>query len=121
MERKMTIAQAKAFMAEVQAIVEREDHGHCDYQTYQHRHQGAVWGEGISVDVSYDEDHGCYHETVGIHYYVQQHDGEGVACLRQDSREGGVLANDKPFYGSAKEAADYLLKDYRECFDDEDY
>lgn len=117
-ENWMAIAQARAFLIDVCAIVEREDHGFCDYQVYQNRHNGAIWGEGIRVDTG-ESAHGCYFNYVGICYYVNHHDENGGrACIRRIKMEDGCISTDLPFHGSAQEAADYLLENYRKYYED---
>jgi len=118
-ENFMSIAEAKAFVSEVCAIVEREDNGYCDYQTYQNRQNGAVFGEGVRVDTDFDTAHGSFIDYVGICYYVNRQDyGDGgLACIRRLQYEEGRVCTDTPFHGSVQEAADYLLKEYRESYD----
>ena len=115
-ENIMTIEQASYFVAKVMCLVSEEDNGHVDVQVAQHLHLGAIWGESVSVDTGHDNNEGTFEDTVSISYYVQHHEDGGAACLRMGKRERGNICRDMPFFGTPKEAADYLLEDYRNYY-----
>lgn len=118
-ERYMTQAEAKEFLNEVLTIVENELKGCCSVRTYQERMRGQVWGEGVTVDTCYEEGQGSFIDTRTICYHLCCLGGKAI--LRHECVEDyGMGTMTMPFYGSAKEAADYLLEEFRECFDDED-
>lgn len=115
-ENYMTIAEAKAFVKEVCAIVEREYDGGWAVRTYQHRVRGKVWQEGVSVDLDYDEGQGTFINTRTISYGVRCHEDD-IAFIRKQSMDGNYIGENVPFFGTAQQAADYLLEEFRTMFE----
>ena len=117
-ERWETVKVAHDFLEEVTAIVEKELDSFACVRMYQERMRGVVWSEGVMVDTSYDEAQGMFLNTRSISIHRRCEDGP-LMFIRYESNEDGGTST-MPFHGSAKEAADYLLEEFRECFDDED-
>ena len=122
-ERKMTIGEAQAFLIDVMTIVEKEMPPYMETQVWQRRQGGVKWSEGFLVDYSSwsDYDLAPLSDTYGIHYYVQCHDDD-IALLRYDRKENGHITADMPFHGSVREAADYMMQEWKkykqECSED---
>jgi len=121
-EHYMTRDAARRYMDEVLEIVEKEMDGFGSIRTYQERHGGHVWGEGLTVDCNMEEGNGTYIETRSICYHVRSQEGK-VAYIRRTSTNERGYGDDLPFMGDAKAAADYLLEPYRAYFhtDDEEW
>jgi hypothetical protein len=115
-ENIMTIAEAKEYLAKLLAIVEAEDHGHVTVRTYQDRHLGAIWGEGVVVDCTFGSGDGTFLDCASIHYYVRHHEDGGKACLRRGYREDGEIRADVPFHGCVEDAAEEILCHYRDYY-----
>lgn len=118
-EHYMTRDAARRYMDEVLTIVEKELHGYYSLRTYQERHGGYVWGEGLTVDCDMEEGNGTYIETRSIAYHVQCQDGK-LAYIRKMATNERGYGDNLPFMGDAKAAADYLLEPYRAYFCDDD-
>lgn len=112
-ENYMTIEQAKSYLYDVHAIVEKEIVSYCaSVRTYQERYAGRIVGEGIVMDVNFDNASGSYLDTRTIYYKV--HRDRKVIVRYSSSIEQRFT--DLPMHGTPQEAADYLLQDYREIF-----
>lgn len=117
-ERYETIERAKKFIEEVGTIVENELDGFCTIRYWQERMRGQVWSEGVTVDIDYEEGQGTFIDTRTISYGVRSQD-EKVAFLRYESTDGYSMTT-MPFHGSVQEAADYLMKPFRKCFNEDE-
>jgi len=119
-EHYMTRSAAQHYLEEVQEIVEKEMDGFCSIRTYQERHGGMIWGEGVTVDCDMEEGNGTFIETRTICYHVRCQSGK-LAYIRRNSHNAAGYGDDLPFMGDAKAAADYLLEPYRAYYhEDED-
>jgi hypothetical protein len=120
-EHYMTVAAARRYMDEVLQIVENELNGFSSLRTYQERHGGYVWGEGVTIDCDMEEGNGTFFKTRSICYNVRSQEGK-LAYIRRMSTNDRGYGDNLPFMGTAKEAADYLLEPYRAYFheDEED-
>lgn len=114
-ERTMTIAEAKAFLSQVQEKVENELPEYCTVETFQSHCRKRVDSEGVTVDYSDDYDCAEHTYTYTLSYYVMCHE-DNVAAIRQEKVWNGALTS-IPFTGNVDEAAAYLLEGlYKDIF-----
>lgn len=117
-EHYMSKAAARRYLDEVIERVEKELDGFCSIRTYQERHGGQVWGEGVTVDCDMEEGNGTFIETRSICYHVRCQSGN-LAYIRKMNTIGRSYG-DLHFMGDAKAAADYLLEPYRAYYHEDE-
>lgn len=117
-ERVMTIAQAQEFVGKVLAIIEDIMPSMCDIETRKIRRGGRVQEERVVIDYSDDYERLPGYQTYAISYYVMSHEDDVAAIRKEQVREGAYLTTE-PFEGAPEDAADYLLAELREGYNED--
>ena len=117
-ERVMTIAQAQEFVGKVLAIIEDVMPSMCDIETRKIRRGGRVQEERVVIDYSDDYERMPGYQTYAISYYVMSHEDNVAAIRKEQVREGAYLTTE-PFEGTPEDAADYLLAELCEGYNEE--